>query len=94
MELHDILDLAKRLRGRDKASDPSPRYPRILGELPAERFEQFGKQFIDDTRALPRLCTAVYRQNAKQLFPRGAHQTHPSECESNRCATTPHGVLL
>ena len=51
MELHDILDLAKRLRGRDKASDPSPRYPRILGELPAERFEQFGKQFIDDTRA-------------------------------------------
>ena len=24
MELHDILDLAKRLRGRDKASDPSP----------------------------------------------------------------------
>lgn len=51
MELHDILDLAKRLRGRDKASDPSPRYPRILGELPTERFEQFGKQFIDDTRA-------------------------------------------
>ena len=51
MELHDILDLAKRLRGRDKASDPSPRYPRILGELPAERFEQFGKQFIEDTRA-------------------------------------------
>ena len=51
MELHDILDLAKRLRGRDKASDPSPRYPRILGELPTERFEQFGKQFIEDTRA-------------------------------------------
>lgn len=51
MELHDILDLAKRLRGRDKASDPSPRYPRILGELPTERFEQFGQQFIEDTRA-------------------------------------------
>ena len=51
MELHNILDLAKRLRGRDKASDPSPRYPRILGELPEERFEQFGKQFIDETRA-------------------------------------------
>ena len=51
MELHNILDLAKRLRGRDKASDPSPRYPRILGELPAERFEQFGEQFIEDTRA-------------------------------------------
>ena len=51
MELHDILDLAKRLRGRDKASDPSPRYPRILEELPTERFAQFGQQFIEDTRA-------------------------------------------
>ena len=51
MELHDILDLAKRLRGRDKASDPSPRYPRILQELGAEKFTQFGKQFIADTRA-------------------------------------------
>ena len=51
MELHDILDLAKRLRGRDKASDPSPRYPRILGELPTERFAQFGQQFIEETRA-------------------------------------------
>ena len=51
MELHDILDLAKRLRGRDKASDPSPRYPRILKELPTERFAQFGQQFIEDTRA-------------------------------------------
>ena len=56
MELHDILDLAKRLRGRDKASDPSPRYPRVLGELPESRFEQFGKQFIEDTR--------VYRGSA------------------------------
>lgn len=56
MELHDILDLAKRLRGRDKASDPTPRYPRILGELPPERFAQFGQQFIEDTRA--------YRGNA------------------------------
>jgi tetratricopeptide (TPR) repeat protein len=51
MELHDILDLAKRLRGRDKASDPSPRYPRILQELGADKFTQFGKQFISDTRA-------------------------------------------
>ena len=51
MELHDILDLAKRLRGRDKAGDPSPRYPRILGELPEEKFAQFGEQFIADTRA-------------------------------------------
>ena len=56
MELHDILDLAKRLRGRDKSSDPSPRYPRILSDLPTERFTQFGQQFIEDTRA--------YRGNA------------------------------
>lgn len=56
MELHDILDLAKRLRGRDKASEPTPRYPRILSELPPERFAQFGQQFIEDTRA--------YRGNA------------------------------
>ena len=60
MELHNILDLAKRLRGRDKASDSSPRYPRILSELPAERFEQFGRQFIDDTRA--------YRESAPRFI--------------------------
>ena len=51
MELHDVLDLAKRLRGRDKATDPSPRYPRILADLGREKFSQFGEQFIADTRA-------------------------------------------
>ena len=52
MELHNILNLAKRLRGRDE--NPSapryPRYPRILGELDADYFRRFGEQFIDDTR--------------------------------------------
>ena len=51
MELHDVLDLAKRLRGRDKASDPNPRYPGILADLGEEKFSQFGEQFIADTRA-------------------------------------------
>ena len=54
MELHNILNLAKRLRGRDDApgnSIESPRYPRILGELDADYFGRFGEQFIEDTRA-------------------------------------------
>ena len=59
MELHNILNLAKRLRGRsDDArslqspqSPQSPRYPRILAELDADYFRRFGEQFIEDTRA-------------------------------------------
>ena len=50
MELHNILNLAKRLRGRDEASE-SPRYPRILGDLAPDYFRRFGEQFINDTRA-------------------------------------------
>ncbi len=50
MELHNILNLAKRLRGRDKPDAP-PRYPRILNELEDDYFRRFGEQFIDDTRA-------------------------------------------
>ena len=49
MELHNVLNLAKRLRGRDDS--PAPRYPRILGELENGYFERFGQQYIDDTRA-------------------------------------------
>ena len=51
MELHNILNLAKRLRGRDEVDAESPRYPRILGELDADYFRRFGEQFINDTRA-------------------------------------------
>ena len=50
MELHNILNLAKRLRGRD-APGESPRYPRILNEIEDDYFRRFGEQFIEDTRA-------------------------------------------
>lgn len=49
MELHNILNLAKRLRGRDEDKN-KPRYPKILGELGDEYFRRFGEQFIEDTR--------------------------------------------
>ena len=49
MELHNILNLAKRLRGRDEPGE-RPRYPRILNEIEADYFRRFGEQFIDDTR--------------------------------------------
>ncbi|MYJ74878.1 MAG: sulfotransferase, partial [Gammaproteobacteria bacterium] len=50
MELHHILNLAKRLRGRDEPGG-KPRYPAILGDLADDYFRRFGEQFIDDTRA-------------------------------------------
>lgn len=50
MELHNILDLAKRLRGRDEDRDEMPRYPRIMGDLDLDLFQQFGDQFIEQTR--------------------------------------------
>lgn len=50
MELHNILDLAKRLRGRDADRNDMPRYPRIMEELDLDLFRQFGDQFIDQTR--------------------------------------------
>lgn len=56
MELHNILDLAKRLRGRDTQQEAEPRYPRILSELDSSLFEKFGQQFIEQTQ--------VYRSSA------------------------------
>ena len=50
MELHNILNLAKRLRGRDEPGG-KPRYPAILNDLEDDYLRQFGEQFIDDTRA-------------------------------------------
>lgn len=50
MELHNILNLAKRLRGRDEPGG-KPRYPGILNDLDDDYFQRFGQQFIDDTRA-------------------------------------------
>ena len=49
MELHNILDLAKRLRGRSE-SDEVPRYPAILKELEDSYFERFGDQFMQQTQ--------------------------------------------
>ncbi|MEJ2604715.1 MAG: sulfotransferase, partial [Gammaproteobacteria bacterium] len=48
MELHDVLALAQRLRGRT-AGDES-RYPAILGELEHDYFRRFGEKFLEDTR--------------------------------------------
>lgn len=54
MELHNILALAQKLRGRE-AEDTS-RYPGILHELDEDYFRRFGEQYIRDTR--------VYRADA------------------------------
>ena len=51
MELHNVLNLAKRLRGWDDEGERQPRYPKILAELEPSYFRRFGQQFIDDTRA-------------------------------------------
>lgn len=55
MELHNVLDLAKRLRGRSE-TDGIPRYPAILNELEDSYFERFGDQFMQQTQ--------VYRESA------------------------------
>ena len=54
MELHDILGLAQRLRGRTAVDED--RYPGILAELDDDYFRRFGEKFIQDTR--------VYRGDA------------------------------
>ncbi len=58
MELHEILGLAQRLRGRAGAKES--RYPRILAELDDEYFAKFGEQFIETTR--------VYRGDAPRFI--------------------------
>ncbi|SEL85186.1 Tetratricopeptide repeat-containing protein [Colwellia chukchiensis] len=49
MELHNILGLAARLRGRNQAQKPS-QYPKILQELAPSYFHRFGQQFIEETQ--------------------------------------------
>ena len=51
MELHNILSLAKRLRGRDDADGGTPRYPGVLRELDLDYFRRFGEQYLADTQA-------------------------------------------
>ncbi len=58
MELHDILALAQRLRGRSTAGES--RYPAILQELEPEYFRRFGEQYLDNTQ--------VYRQGAPRFI--------------------------
>lgn len=60
MELHNVLNLAKRLRGRGQAEDGGPRYPQIMTELEDDYFRRFGEQFIEDTR--------VYRADAPHFI--------------------------
>lgn len=47
MELHNILGLASRLRGRNNTDN---QYPKNLSEINAEYFKRFGQQFIDETK--------------------------------------------
>jgi len=48
MELHDVLALVRRLRGRVGAA--ASRYPEILHELDDEYFRRFGERYLADTR--------------------------------------------
>lgn len=55
LELPNILSLAHRLRGRNLVSDRD-RYPRVLGELPAQELQALGADYIENTR--------IHRQSA------------------------------
>lgn len=48
LELHDILALAQRLRGRSSGADA--RYPAILRDLNPEQLQAFGEKYLADTR--------------------------------------------
>ena len=50
MELHNILGLASRLRGRNQ-NNTENQYPKNLSEINPDYFKRFGQQFIDETRA-------------------------------------------
>lgn len=57
MELPNIPSLAYKLRGRHKQKQgEEPKYPRVLTELTADHYIQFGQQYLDDTQ--------TYRQGA------------------------------
>lgn len=47
MELHNILGLASRLRGRNHQEN---QYPKNLAEINSDYLKRFGQQFIDETR--------------------------------------------
>ena len=49
LELPNVLSYSQQLRRRGR-SGPEPDYPEILAELSDEELNQFGRQYIDDTR--------------------------------------------
>jgi len=49
LELPNILATVHRLNGRLQRGQ-EPRYPGVLADLPAERFEEMGRAYIEDTR--------------------------------------------
>ena len=49
MELHNILGLASRLKGRQPSTKES-QYPKNLSEIKPEYFQRFGQQFINETQ--------------------------------------------
>ncbi|WP_338027434.1 sulfotransferase [Colwellia maritima] len=49
MELHNILGLASRLKGRQPSTKES-QYPKNLNEINPEYFQRFGQQFINETQ--------------------------------------------
>lgn len=55
LELPDILSLVHRLRGRKQITERD-RYPRILGEMPADDLRALGQEYIAKTR--------IHRQDA------------------------------
>jgi tetratricopeptide (TPR) repeat protein len=55
LELPNILSLSQRLRRRARQGKASA-YPQVLGELGDEELEEFGRNFIEDTR--------IHRQDA------------------------------
>lgn len=57
MELHNILSLASRLRGRNQTQvAQETAYPKNLGEINPEYFARFGQQYINET--------IIYREQA------------------------------
>jgi len=61
MELHNILGLASRLRGKNQNSaNKESQYPKNLAEINPDYFQRFGQQFIDETR--------VYREQAPMFI--------------------------
>lgn len=55
LELPNILSLSQRLR-RLSIDDETPGYPQVLGRLQAEKLQEYGQEFIEDTR--------IHRQGA------------------------------